>query len=158
MRSFDNTTKALAVVTFAVLLPASTGCLAQAEDAGPEAVGDALAAWIQEPGFGPGQAPPQQQQAQPPPQQQAPQAPPQQEQPQPPPQQEEPQPPPQQEQPPVGLPDGCAPAVGCAPVVGSAPVCGASGFCGFPGGFNTVVWPITGQFVAFPGLRNGGCL
>lgn len=154
MRSFDNTTKALAVVTFAVLLPASTGCLAPAEDPGPEAVGDALAAWIQDPGFGPGMAqPPSQQQAQPPPQQEAPQPPPQQEEPQPPPQQDEP---PQQQ--PPGLPEGCAPAVGCAPAIGSAPVCGASGFCGFPGGFNTVVWPITGQFVAFPGLRNGGCL
>ncbi|MFT3774730.1 MAG: hypothetical protein QM820_55985 [Minicystis sp.] len=59
-----------------------------------------------------------------------------------------------------GVP-GCAPigCAGCAPTIGcaSAPT-GCFAGLGIPGGFHTILWPITGQFFSFPALRNGCCL
>lgn len=167
MRSFEKTTKALALVAFAALA-ATPGCVAEAadDDATAQAtsfedVGETAEAWAEEPTPPPTQLPPEI----PPPVQQPPFATPPVQQP---PLQQPPvqQPPVQQapvQQPPIFATPGIGapglPVGGCAG--GCAAPCGwAAGFHSFPGGFHTVVWPITGQFIAIPGLRNcwlAGC-
>lgn len=184
MRSFEKTTKALALVAFAALA-ATTGCVAQADDAvaddeafaTPENAGEAIAAWTegadQDCGcFYGGEIPPQQGVAPLPPMQQPPlqQAPLQ----QPPMQQPIVQQPPAQQPTVPGVPGIGVPGIGtagCAPIGGGVPIGGCAAPCAgpcwgpIPGGFHTIVWPITGQFIGVPGLRNcwlgalagGGC-
>lgn len=63
---------------------------------------------------------------------------------------------------PIPIAAPAIPVAGCAPVAGcvATPTCASACFNSLPGGFHTIVWPVTGQFLAIPGLRNcfgGGC-